>query len=90
MPRNTVCQLATIELRISDVVGCFFWARNSGVSSRERRITKMNGTIRQPMKKGMRQPQSAICIVLSDWLNAKPMIAAKKIATCWLADWNEV
>ena len=24
------------------------------------------------------------------WLSEKPMIAAKKMATCWLADWNEV
>ena len=90
MPRNTVCQFATIELSTSDEVGGFLWARNSGVSSSELRITKMNGTIRQPMKKGMRQPQSAIWCRTQRWLSAKPMMAAKKIATCWLADWNEV
>jgi hypothetical protein len=50
----------------------------------------MNGTIRQPMKKGIRQPQSAMSCDDSNTFKPKPMMAATKIATCWLADWNAV
>jgi hypothetical protein len=37
MPSSTIGQFATIELKISAEVGCFFCARNSGVSCSERR-----------------------------------------------------
>ena len=46
--------------------------------------------IRQPMKNGIRQPQAATVSAGINSLSAKPMVAATKIATCWLEDWNEV
>lgn len=46
--------------------------------------------IRQPMKNGMRQPQFATMSAGIASLRTKPMMAATKIATCWLDDWNEV
>ncbi len=42
------------------------------------------------MKNGIRHPHSAIVAAGINAFRAKPMIAATKIATCWLADWNEV
>jgi hypothetical protein len=51
---------------------------------------KINGMMLQPTKNGMRQPQAAIVGSSSAALSAKPRSAATKIATCWLADWNEV
>ena len=65
-------------------------ARKAGVSSSVRRSKKMKGMIRQPMKNGMRQPQAATVAAGITSLRRKPRIAATKIATCWLDDWNEV
>ena len=42
------------------------------------------------MKNGMRQPHAATVSAGIASLSTKPMIAATKIATCWLEDWNEV
>ena len=84
-------QFASAEANTSLAVGCFFMARNSGVSSSVRRSTKMKGMIRQPMKNGIRQApcgQTVAAGIIS--LSAYPMIAATKIATCWLDDWNDV
>ncbi len=83
-------QFASAEGNTSEVVGCFFMARKAGVSSSDRRSTKMKGMMRQPTKNGMRQPQAATAPAGITSLSTKPMIAATKIATCWLADWNEV
>ena len=90
MPSTMIRQFAAAELKTSDAVGCFFMARNSGVSSSERRSTKMNGTIRQPMKNGMRQPHAAMVSAVHRLAQRKADEAATRIATCWLADWNEV
>ena len=90
MPSKMIFQLSAAELKTSDAVGCLFIARNTGVSSSVRRKTKMKGMIRQPMQNGIRQPQAAMVSAPIDSLSAKPMIAAAKIATCWLADWKEV
>ena len=79
-------QLAAAEANTSLALGCFFMARNSGVSSSVRRSTKMKGMIRQPMKKGMRQPHAATVAAGIISLSAYPMMAAMKIATCWLED----
>jgi hypothetical protein len=46
--------------------------------------------IRHPTKKGMRQPQAVTVSAGITSLKRKPRIAATKIATCWLDDWNEV
>ena len=50
----------------------------------------MKGMIRQPTKNGMRHPQAAMVAAGIDSFRTYPMMAATKIATCWLADWNEV
>ena len=51
-----IFQLTAAELKTSDVLGCFFIARNAGVSSSVRRRKKMKGMIRQPMKNGILHP----------------------------------
>jgi len=68
MPATTIFQFCAMEAMISPKRGWCLRARNSSVSCSERRMMKMAGTIRQPMKKGMRQPQSLICAGASDWL----------------------
>ena len=83
-------QFAKAEANTSFAVGCFFMARNSGVSSNVRRRTKIRGMIRQPMKNGIRQPQAATVSAGIISLSAKPMSEATKIATCWLEDWKDV
>ena len=50
----------------------------------------MNGMMRQPIKNGIRQPQSATTAGGIASLRKYPISAATKIATCWLEDWNEV
>jgi len=35
-------------------------------------------------------PRNAIVSPVTASFSANPMVAATKIATCWLADWNEV
>ncbi len=56
----------------------------------------MKGMMRQPMKNGIRHlansipPRTAIVSPVTASFKANPMVAATKIATCWLADWNEV
>src|SRR5260370_37035902 len=84
-----IFQLVAAEAKTSDVVGCFFMARNAGVSSSVRRSTKIKGMMRQPTKNGIRQPQAATVAAGIDSLRTYPMIAATKIATCCLAVWNE-
>src|SRR6202161_2805435 len=90
MPSTMILQFAAAEANTSLVVGCFFIDRNSGVSSSVRRSTKIKGMIRQPMKNGIRQPHAAIVPAGIIAFRVKPMMAATKIATCWLEDWNEV
>src|SRR6202158_4512188 len=79
-----IFQLTAAEAKTSDVVGCFFMARNAGVSSSVRRSTKIKGMMRQPMKNGIRQPHAATVAAGIISLSPNPMIAATKIATCWL------
>ena len=88
-------QFAIAEANTSLAVGCFFIARKAGVSSSDRRNMKMTGMIRQPIKNGMRHlaippMESRKVSPGMPSLRIKPMIAATKIATCWLEDWNEV
>ncbi len=88
-------QLAIAEANTSLAVGCFFMARNSGVSSSVRRRKKITGMMMQPTKNGMRHLaippiESRKVSVGMASLRIKPMTAATKIATCWLEDWNEV
>ncbi len=88
-------QFAIAEANTSLAVGCFFMARKAGVSSSDRRNMKMTGMMMQPIKNGMRHlaiPPSASRKVSPGMasLRKKPMVAATKIATCWLDDWNEV
>jgi len=45
-------------------------------------MMKMNGTIRQPMKNGMRQPHSTITSAGIAAFSEYPRSAATKIATC--------
>ena len=49
-------------------------------------VSKITGTIMQPMKKGTRQPHSLIWVGDSPWLSRKPIRAEAMIAACWLAD----
>ena len=58
MPASTIHQFDTIDATISENVGWCLRARNASVSFSERRMMKMNGTISEPIKNGMRQPQS--------------------------------
>ena len=86
MPASTIRQLPAIERKISETSGRCLRAKNSGVSSSERRMTRMIGTIRHPMKKGMRQPHCAIAAAGINFARPNPIEAATTIATCWLAD----
>ena len=52
----------------------------------ERRSQKRSGMIRQPIRKGIRQPQTAIVSGGRIKLRATPRKAAIMTATCWLAD----
>ena len=45
-------------------------------------MTKMNGTIMQPIQKGMRHPHSESCAGSSSLLSPKPISAATTMATC--------
>ena len=59
MPASTMPQFSTMDRTISRASGRCLRARNSSVSWSVRRMKKIRGTIRHPMKKGIRQPQSA-------------------------------
>jgi hypothetical protein len=89
MPMRTIGQFCATEPKISPGVGrracCMRWA-NSSVSSMWRRSRKMSGTMRQPMRNGIRQPQSDIASGGTMLLSSTPRSATKMTAICWLPD----
>src|ERR1700722_20930665 len=86
MPNSTSRQLANRDFTISEAVERCGRARNSLVSSSERRKKSSNGSKAHPAKSAMRHPQRDIWLFESMDVSAMPSSAANITATCWLAD----
>ena len=75
-----------VTRKISPAVARCLRLANASVSVRLRRRRKIIGTMRQPMKKGTRQPQAPIVSGGKVTLIPTPSNATTITATCWLPD----
>ena len=86
VPMTTSAQFDARERSTSDAEGRRGRARNSPVSSSERRSRKRNGMMAQPTSSGTRHPQLVIDCGVSVAFRMTPISAANITAICWLAD----